>query len=254
MELYPVQFSKALLDAVPEDERTFHLMAGQLANDLNILTKLLTFAMNPIGGHEVLNRANTSIAMLMIKQLAGRLNEGWVMIRDQFSPLHKKYENDLSDTAKQSRDRLNKYFGRTNLVNLLRKKAGFHLDPELAKKGYECFPEGEIFVDFLSEYRGHCFYYSSEIVAVMGMTQLVPDVKWQEAIDQIARETTSVTNWMTDFILGFMQAFMVKYVVHAIGDITVDKITIENGPPIDTVIIPFFPDPPGNPHRDDESA
>ena len=255
MELHPVQFTKALLDGVPEDERTLYLMAGQLANDLNILAKLLIYAMNPVGGDAVLNHANTAIAMFMIKQLAGRLYEGWIMMRDHFSPLYKeKYRNDLSDKAKEGRQHLRRYFGPKNLINQIRNQSAFHSDPELAKKGYECFPQDGVFVDYLSEHRGHCFYYSSEIVAVMGLTQLVPGVTWQEAIRKIANEITDVTNWMSDFILGFMTAFMEKYVVRTIDNIAAGKITIESGPPIDTIIIPFFAAPPINPHRDDENS
>ena len=84
MDIYPIHFSKALLNKVPEDERTFHLMAGQLANDLNILSKLIIIFSNPVSGHEILRRANTTSAILLIKLLAGRLNEGWELMCRHF--------------------------------------------------------------------------------------------------------------------------------------------------------------------------
>jgi hypothetical protein len=59
MDIYPIQIPKALLDTAPENERMLHLMSGQLANELNILTKLTMIAFNRVSGHEILNRANT---------------------------------------------------------------------------------------------------------------------------------------------------------------------------------------------------
>jgi hypothetical protein len=53
-----------------------HLMSGQLANELNILTKLTMIAFNRVSGHEILNRANTATGMLMLKLTAGKSTKG----------------------------------------------------------------------------------------------------------------------------------------------------------------------------------
>ena len=181
--------------------------------------------------------------MFMIKSLAGRLNEGWKLI-EKHSSLYKKYEADLSVEAKEQLALLKKYFGNTNLVNTLRKKVSFHSDLETIKKGYESFSKEAIFIDCLSEYRGHCLYNSSELIGIMGMTSLVDGKDWASAIDKIAKEVVEVAGWMGEFILDFMKAFMTKYVSHTIQDIEKDKITIKNNPPMDSVIIPFFCSPP----------
>jgi hypothetical protein len=89
MDIYPIRFSKALLNKVPEDERTLHLMAGQLANDLNILSKLIIILLNPVSGHEIIRNANTTSATLLIKFLAGRLNEGWELMVSSVFPEQK---------------------------------------------------------------------------------------------------------------------------------------------------------------------
>lgn len=68
---------------------------------------------------------------------------------------------------------------------------------------------------------------------------------------KIAEEVIKVTNWLTEFILSFMKVFMGKYIMPTLGDISGEKIILASGPPIDTVIIPFFADPPINPSRDD---
>ena len=38
-QLHALILTKAQLDQIPEDERLFYFMAGQLHNDLNILSK-----------------------------------------------------------------------------------------------------------------------------------------------------------------------------------------------------------------------
>jgi hypothetical protein len=45
-QVFHIPLTKAHLDQIPHDERVFYLVAGQLSNDINILTKLLWFAFN----------------------------------------------------------------------------------------------------------------------------------------------------------------------------------------------------------------
>jgi hypothetical protein len=215
-------------------------MAGQLANDLNILTKLTTIAFNPVGGHEIFARANAATGMLMLKLLAGKINEGWLLIGQQFSPLYKKYEGELSDEAKVALDYLKKYFGKSNVVNIIRNKVGFHSDMQIIQKGYEFFPTTEIFVDYLTESQGHSLYYSAEIISAVGITHLIDEHDWRAGIDKITLEIGEIAVKMVVFFLEYMKAFVQRYIAHGVTDIHKDKFTIADGPPIDTVTIPFF--------------
>jgi hypothetical protein len=162
MDIYPIRFSKALLNKVPEDERTFHLMAGQLANDLNILSKLIIMLLNHASEQELLRRANTTSAILLIKLLAGRLNEGWELMCRQFFPskqsdgkrqsdhvsIYDRYVVDFDDYAKAQLDNIQRYFGKKNIVRTIRNRASFHADPTVLKKGYAEFTDDEILLIF----------------------------------------------------------------------------------------------------------
>jgi hypothetical protein len=245
MELSPVTFSKGLLDAASEDERMFHVMAGQLANDLNILTKLMAMAMamDPVGKHVVLIRANSTLVVLMIRLIAGRLNEGWELIRRSFLPLHKKYESDLTPEAMRCLEELKKYFRKENLINKMRKKIAFHADGNTVREGYRAFSHDDTFVDYHSPFHGNCLYYSAEKIGGSAMLQLAGSRDDpQKAVNQIVDEINLISKLFGDFILDFMKVFMVRYVAHAIAEI--DQITIADGPPLDTVTIPFFCTPP----------
>jgi hypothetical protein len=70
------------------------------------------------------------------------------------------------------------------------------------------------------------------------MTQLANKTDWKSGIDQIVCETIEVADWFGDVILTFMTAFTMKYIEPTLGD--VEAIMINDGPPIDSVTIPFF--------------
>jgi hypothetical protein len=79
-------------------------MAGQLANEINILTKLVWFGMNQerAAAKGVPKEAALSQTLLLIKILAGKLYEGHALIGKAFSAkkLYQKYQNRLRRSCK----------------------------------------------------------------------------------------------------------------------------------------------------------
>jgi len=240
-DIYPIRFSKAQLDSAPEKERLFYLMICQLANDLNCLSKLIIIAANPIKGHEIKNIASTMMCWFLVKLLAGKLNEGWELIKSDFFPLYKKYENEFSDEEKKKLKELKKYFGKKNIIYEMRNKFSFHADQKMIRHGYQILPEGD-YVDFLSVYAGHCIYLTSETITTLAMTKMVESEDWKEAVNKITGEIMQVTGWMGDFILDFIKIFAIKYIAQKID--VKDKITFEDSPDILSIEIPFFSNPP----------
>jgi hypothetical protein len=47
-QLYALKLTKSQLKQIPADESLFYFLAGQLENDINILTKFLTIAINEV--------------------------------------------------------------------------------------------------------------------------------------------------------------------------------------------------------------
>ena len=144
-QLHALTLTKAQLDQIPEDERLFYFMAGQLHNDLNILSKFLIAASNEMKlvFNEPPKRSGaTAQALLLLKLTAGRLYEGHKMISKTFSAkgLLKKYKNELSSDALKNLDKLNKYFGSKSLIQDIRTKFAFHSDAELIALAYSNLP------------------------------------------------------------------------------------------------------------------
>jgi hypothetical protein len=246
IEVYQITFSKAQLDAVPEDERIFYLMAGQLANDLNWLSNLMMFSINPVDGPPVRAHVNRSLTMFLMRLLAGRLHEGWRMTRGkQFRDIYRKYEKELVIDTEQNLRALRAYFGKADCtVEKMRNKMGFHSDVDLFKKGYKLFPPDEIFTNYLAAAQGHCYYGAADIVNIVSMTQLLPKADWRTAYVQIRDEILSVSKQLTDVILEIMNVFIARYIRATLSNLEKDKVVIENAPNADEVIIPFFSHPP----------
>jgi hypothetical protein len=248
IEIYPITFSKAQLDAVPEDERIFYLMAGQLANDLNWLTKLMMFSINPVDGPPMRADVNRSLTMFLMRLLAGRLHEGWRMIRGKpFWDIYRRYEKELVIETEQNLRALKAYFGKAGCtVEKMRNKMGFHSDVELFKEGYKAFPPDEIFTDYCAEAQGHDYYSAADMVNIFAMTILLPKVDWRTAYRQMVDEILTVCKQLTDVIRDMMDVFRARYIGATLGNLEKDKVVIENAPNADEVTIPFFSNPPHN--------
>jgi hypothetical protein len=115
-----IRLTKTDLDRIPADERFFYLMAGHFANDVTILSQLLIAAFNSAFGRpgefsrdEPHNAAGLAQLFLVLKLLAGRLHEASRLIACHYfaKGLDKKYENEMSEKARNARRQFSAYFG-----------------------------------------------------------------------------------------------------------------------------------------------
>jgi hypothetical protein len=134
-------------------------------------------------------------------------------------------------------EELKKYFGKENIINKMRNKIAFHADMDTAREGYRAFSHDDMFIDYHSPFRGNCLYYSAEKIEGTAMLQLADSADPQKAVNQIVDEINLISKLFGDFILDFMNVFLVRYVAHTID---IAQVTIADGPPLDTVTIPFF--------------
>ena len=122
-----VPVSKDRLRAMPEDERALLILLGYVANQINLLSKLVIFSSNktPDGVEHALCAAQTQ----MLARLAiGVLNEGWELISKRFlgSRIGRDYRPRLDAEGKAALDQLQKTFGGSNVINKIRTNYAFH--------------------------------------------------------------------------------------------------------------------------------
>jgi hypothetical protein len=252
-ELKCIRLTKTDLERIPADERFFYLMAGHFADDVNILGKLLIAAFNSAFARpgetprdEPHNAAGLSQLFLLLKLLAGRLHEAYSLIGSHYfgKGLHKKYENEMSEKARDARHQFSAYFGgESNVITAVRNKVAFHLNREEVEFVYNAVPDDLQFVQYLGEYIGHSLFFGSEIISINAMTTLVEGGTPLEAIDKIHKDTVDVSQWLGLFVIGFMQVMIDRY-LSPIKRAQFEILRIEAEPSISVCTLPFFSSPP----------
>lgn len=248
-QLIALTLTKTQLDQIPPDERLFYFMAGQLHNDINILTKLLTAGINEVKlVDKELPKRSAAIAqvLLLLKLTAGRLYEGHKMIGETFSAkgFLKKYKAEMSSATFVSLDTMNKYFGSKSVIQRIRTKFAFHLDGELIADAYSNAPPDFTSVEYLStKYTGHNLFYTSEMLGLMAAVGGGLE-NWQSTIDQIVEEITGTCVTVGTFLMGFLGIILKKHLGLTIDHLEPATVTISDDPSIDDVRLPFFCLPP----------
>jgi hypothetical protein len=186
-------------------------------------------------------RVATTQALLFIKMLAGRLHEGRVLLNKAFSAkrLWEKYKNDLGADARENFARINKYFGRENLVEQIRNKFAFHLDVPAVEAMYDQAPSAAPFVDYIAaRYAGHSLYYGGESLTRNAMIAAKGERDWRDALTKIFHETTQLSVWFSSFIQSFIGLMLSRHLGLTMSDLAV--LTVADDPAIDEVRLPFF--------------
>jgi hypothetical protein len=249
-KLRRIRLSKTELDRIPADERFFYLMAGHFANDVNILSQLQIAAFNSAFGRpgeflrdEPHNAAGLAQLYLLLKLMAGRLHEASRLIGSHYfaKGLDKKYENDLSEKARNARRQFSKYFGsKDNVITPVRQRFAFHHHREEMETVYNDLPSEFEFITYLSDDIGHTLYVGSEILSINAMTTLVKGYTPLEAIDKVFKDTVDVSKWLSLFVTGFMRVMINRY----LNPIKPEQITIEAELSLSDYTLPFFSSPP----------
>jgi hypothetical protein len=250
-ELKGVHLTKADLDRIPADERYFYLMAGHLANDVNILGKLLLMASNSAfrKDGEILEKnphrqAGLAQMFLVLKLLAGRLYEASRLIGTHYfgKGLDTKYENEMREKARDARLQFSRYFGeKANVIKMVRHKFAFHLqgNRDAIESVYNEVDGDYPFVQYLGEEVGSNLFIGSEMILLNAMAKLVNAQTPLDGIEKIRDDTVKVSAWLMLFVTGYMSVMMRRYIMPVKGG-QVEKITIEEAPSISLYSLPFF--------------
>jgi hypothetical protein len=254
-ELQRIRLTKADLDRIPADERFFYVMAGHLANDVNILGKLLIGALNnwkSRGERREGPRLDAGLAQtfLLLKLLAGRLHEAYILVGSHYfsKGFREKYEGNMSKKAIHARHYFSAYFGgNSNIITSIRNKFAFHLDREKIDEVYNDLPNDFSFDHYLGKYVAHTLFYGSEIIFLNAMATVVQDAPTAlEAIDKIYADVVDASESLSVFVTGFIQVMITRYIGPVKPD-QIENLTIKDELSISRYTLPFFVSPPEAP-------
>ncbi len=237
MNLSKVNILKSKLDTLAKDEKLFFIQLTHLLNELSILQKCVIFSSN---GIELLStverRGQVSQALFFIRMLAGKLNEGWEMLKKDFfgKKLSEKYERELSEKSK-SISELKRYFSRANNINLIRNSFAFHYDAGKIEEVIDRIPHDEVLEMFISEHSGNCLYSFSDVTVIQAILNSVDPSDPTRAMDLLIDEVAiKVSGWFQEFGANC---------VYIIGKkLEIDCIEVEIPEPsvIGEIKIPYF--------------
>ncbi len=243
MQVYAFRYTKAQLDRAPEDERTFFLMLCQLLNDVTFLQKITLTSLNSRVEGGPTQVVNSLLALTMMRFTAGRLREGYTLIKDQWSPLAPKYP-ELVDGAAHIKA-LRKYFNnKDNIVHRLRNDAGFHESPDHVRAAYADYPAGEPMIDYVAEHRGNTIYAAADIVRAVAMQHITGQDSIENMLVTTSTEVMAVSSMFADFGNEFLPVFWERYMPEIL-ELQREDISIEvPARPLDEVALEFYTDDP----------
>lgn len=234
-----IRITKSNLLSMCENERVFFIQSGDLLNDLNVFNKLLFFCMNrQTADKGAMKTAKDVQTMCLIRILAGKLHEGWVLIKKRYygGSLSRKYDQFLGQSAKAAVDEIKKYFSHTNLISLIRRDFAFHYPPQkIIEEFVKKIPNSQKFEIFVSKAYGNCLFPLSNVCVINGILQLTNASDMDEAWKKLHEDCKKVINWFIDFLNDYHLVCAEEYLgLKACGEEEIPAPSIKN------VSLPYF--------------
>lgn len=242
MNVYPLRYTKAELQAAPEDERLLFLLACQVANDIGMLTKQTLFARNYEDGvPQPVMHGQIALVTLNMKLLASRTYEGWNELNGVHGKTFRAYQDQFDDETKASLKSLGREFA-DNFHSQLRNKVGSHIDLEALRAGYDAIPANEELVDYSSETRANSLYYATELASVMAMAGFT-GLPWKEGLEVLMNRVTDASGRLNDVLQQIIMVFAIRHLKVTQQQILDARIELK-APRMPDVTVPYFTEPP----------
>lgn len=237
MELAKITFKRESFDLIPKGERIFLVQLSLFANEITMLHKLIVFSNNYKDGKTVLTAQNVQ-SFFLIKLLAGKLYEGWQMLQKSYfkRSLSKQYEKILSKKGRDSIGHIKSYFGKRNLISLIRNKYAFHYDYEHINKELASIPADEDLELYLAPDHGNSLYSMAHIISSYALFDEVDSSDDFKALDKIFKDVLGVASKFLVFAGELSGKIWQTYRI----PVSVGKVHIRRVPTINSVRLPYF--------------
>jgi len=240
VEIYVLHYKKADLMAAPEDERAFFLMITQVANDVQILWKQITFALNTKAKGEIEKQAANAVAMLNMRLLCGVLEEGQQTVRKTFEKIRASYESEFRPETRNALENLTEYFSnRENIISMVRNKISFHADEKMYKRALTSLEDNTALGDYLCPKLNNTLYLTGTIIndAIIRKMTGMDDERSLEEVKERAFEATS---WLNNIAYAYMQHFAKRYLESGLKDMKNHREIVHGVNSFDEIVLPFF--------------
>jgi len=240
MKLYKIQIKTGDLQKIPKKELLFFIQLTNFANEIFCLQKITFFSADVEEKDLLIRRAKNSQALFLIRLTAGKLWEAWMLLETHYhsSVLARDYIEQFSDEAKKDYKYIKKYFGKSNIIKMVRDKYAFHFDPDSSKKVEEvidALKNDEVFDMYFSEHHGNCFYDMSNTLINESLFSFINESDRNNAIKRLLTEVKDTTKHFLHFVGECVLVFGKKHL-----GLNAEEIEIPDQPSLEDVKIPYF--------------
>jgi hypothetical protein len=249
LRLHRYVIERAAFDALPENERVFLVLAGQLANELNALTQLGLWSRigtDPVPWttdtpDQVARFARFSQAFYLLRLVILRLWKGWQTLRVAFfcSGVFRTYEPLLHSTASDALATLTKIFGGSTPLITVRNEFSGHSDPGAIRavlSELAADDQLDVFIAAYSTY-SNCFSPLSERVTEAALLRRLPGFETpQAAVAELLDQTNKATQAFQAFLWGCITIALERHRGRWRGE----EMILTDVPKLLDIQVPFF--------------
>ncbi|MFM0190321.1 hypothetical protein PQR37_31075 [Paraburkholderia nemoris] len=204
--VYKVKLPCGALRDMPEQRSSALLRVGLFMNELNWLVRLLLIARIPNGVSEPERRATISLALLIVKLLAGKMHEGWDKLRNGINDL---VDASLSAEGRDIRGQLTNCLAKGSIIHGLRNRHAFHYSADLSISDLEILPlSDDELVMYMSESHGHNLFHLSELAAIASLPSLTGKRDAGESFEAVMEEVVKVAGLYSDYLYAVVIALL----------------------------------------------
>jgi hypothetical protein len=242
LELRKYVISPEKILEMPSEERSLMLWCGHIHNELVTLLGMYRAVANTPCNSATEREANVMQLMTVTKLIAGKLWEGWNLLRKGFfgTALSNEYQQLLDEDATNALALLGVYFGKENMLGKLRNSFSFHYDFDKLKalpEGWDTPPEELTF--YVAPVPAISFFSISESIVTKSMYLQIGAGSMDEGVRKLWDDLSLVINPMIGLCLGI---FLVMVKQH-IGDHNqIDHVVVGvlDPPKREEIVAPFF--------------
>ena len=219
-------------------------MVGSLENDLQVLSKLLAviIASCPDDAHQIEQQADSMMAMLIQRLLAGRLYEGWILFKDFSRRFSEGYEGDLDEEAKSAVKSLRDYFGsKKSLLAQVRNKIGFHSDRSIAETSFIKISDTEDLGSYISKPLGNTLHLTPELMHYEAICSITGKSDFVDAMNVLWRDTQVQVSAFNKVLNAFTVVFVKRYIPEAVKNLP-NEFDDVDAEPMSALRFRFFSD------------
>ena len=242
VDLHRVDLTREQLDRIPDGERRLLVLVAHASNELNTLAKLFHFAAGSTADEGLTSQAETMQALVLARALTGKIYEFWQLLQNSFfgARLSREYEPLLDTESAASLDELKRYFGKENLVAIVRNKFAFHYSGDQIDAGYAALVDGDPLQIYLAKHNANTLFSFAETIAGRPMLEAIRPGDPTGAFESLVAETSRMVGCIGMVAAGLMVVCMQRNIGANLYELGATAVSVDGVPESQAVRIPYF--------------